>query len=150
MALLRLALSRSQAVGKFEAALAINPRKHDALWCLGNALTSQGFLFAEAERAQGFFDKAKSCFERALKEEPTNDVYKKSLEMTAKAPSLHAELQRQLAAQQQQQQQQLALHGGGAADKAEADSQFYYDVAGWVIFGGIVCGWVGMFMAQNK
>ena len=39
------------AVSKFEAAPAINPKKHDALWCLGNALTSQGFLFQEAERA---------------------------------------------------------------------------------------------------
>ena len=90
------------AVSKFEAALAINPKKHDALWCLGNALTSQGFLFQEAERAGDFFDKAKTCFQRALNEEPTNEIYKKALEMTDKAPGLHAELQRQLAEQQAQ------------------------------------------------
>merc|ERR1712100_879707 len=66
------------AVTKFNDALKIDPKKHDALWCLGNALTPQGFLF----------DEAKSCFERAVAEEPENEIYKKALEMTEKAPSL--------------------------------------------------------------
>ena len=103
------------AVSKFEAALAINPKKHDALWCLGNALTSQGFLFQEAERAGDFFDKAKTCFQRALNEEPTNEIYKKALEMTDKAPGLHAELQRQLAEQQAQQEAARAAQMGRRA-----------------------------------
>ena len=46
------------AISKFQAALKIEPRKHDALWCLGNALTSQGFLFQEAEKACSYFDEA--------------------------------------------------------------------------------------------
>lgn len=33
-------------------------------------------------------------------QEPRNEVYKKALEMTAKAPALHAELQKQFAQQQ--------------------------------------------------
>ncbi len=32
-------------------------------------------------------------------QDPSNSVYQKALEMTQKAPELHAELQRQLAAQ---------------------------------------------------
>ena len=92
-----------RAVNKFDAALKINPRKHDALWCLGNALTSQGFLFREQSKAEEYFDRAKSCFQRALNEEPTNEIYKKALEMTDKAPGLHAELQRQLAEQELEQ-----------------------------------------------
>ena len=63
-----------QAVAKFEEALKINSRKHDALWCLGNALTSQGFLFPESEKAAEYFEKAKKCFQRALDEEPNNEV----------------------------------------------------------------------------
>ena len=72
-----------EAVEKFESALEINPKKHDALWCLGNALTSQGFLFPEAREAMKYFEEAKSCFRRALEEEPNNEIYRKALEMTA-------------------------------------------------------------------
>ena len=123
------------AVSKFEAAIAINPKKRDALWCLGNALTSQGFLFQEAERAGDFFDKAKTCFQRALNEEPTNEIYKKALEMTDKAPWLHAELQRQLAEQQAQQEAARAaqMGGGARAGDAAGPDAFWYDVGGWVL-----------------
>lgn len=53
-------------------------------------------MFQEAEKAGEYFEQAKSCFQRALNEEPANEIYKKALEMTDKAPGLHAELQRQL------------------------------------------------------
>lgn len=42
-----------EAIGKFEQALALDAARHDALWCLGNAFTSQGFLSAEAASGGG-------------------------------------------------------------------------------------------------
>lgn len=138
------------AVEKFEAALAINPRKHDALWCLGNALTSQGFLFPDASDAMRYFEEAKACFRRALDEEPNNEIYRKALEMTDKAPGLHAELQRQLA---EQAAAQSAYGGGGygygSAAKMHDENDFWWDVAGWVTFGLIAASWVVMSTMQG-
>jgi|TARA_B110000977_G_C11017367_1_gene469988 hypothetical protein len=48
-----------------------------------------------------------------LNEEPANEIYKKALEMTDKAPGLHAELQRQLAEQQAQHEAARAAQMGG-------------------------------------
>ena len=151
------------AVTKFNSALKIDARKHDALWCLGNALTSQGFLFAEAEKAGEYFDEAKRCFERAVAEEPENEIYKKALEMTEKAPSLHAELQNQLAAQQRAQeaaQQYERAHsgggnggnggGGGSREGGEQEDPdaFYYSMLGWGTFAVVTTSWLVMMNVQ--
>jgi tetratricopeptide (TPR) repeat protein len=48
-----------EAVDKFKMALKIDPRKHEASWCLGNAYTSQAFLSEEKSVAAGLFSKAK-------------------------------------------------------------------------------------------
>eukprot|EP00873_Tetraselmis_striata_P045540 jgi/Tetstr1/465804/TSEL_010425.t2 len=134
-----------QAVEKFQAALKLNPKKHDALWCLGNAFTSQGFLNTDSARAQSFFDQAADCFRKALAEEPTNDVYKKALDMTSKAPQLHAELQKQLQTQQIVQAQGGGGQGAAAGAKKEAGgSDFWYDVGGWAIFVSLVIGMFSM------
>lgn len=146
----------SQALSKLEMALQINPRKHDALWFLGNALTSQGFLYPDAEKANKYFEKAAECYRRAVAEEPGNEMYKRSLELTAKAPQLHADVQRQLAAQaavQQQAQQAAAAQAQGASrsdsqDKLNADYDYLYDIGGWVILGALAFGWV-LLARQN-
>lgn len=60
---------------------------------------AQGFLTADSNKAQQFFDLATEQFDEALQQDQSNDVYRKAVEMTKKAPELHKELQRQLAAQ---------------------------------------------------
>lgn len=46
----------------------VNPKKHDTLWCLGNAHTSQAFLIPDQEEAKGYFDKAAEYFQQAVDE----------------------------------------------------------------------------------
>lgn len=54
------------AIDKLEKALVVDPTKHDALWCLGNAYTSNAFLIPDLADARGYFDKAAQYFEQAF------------------------------------------------------------------------------------
>jgi len=73
-----------EAITRLDEALELNPKKHEALWCLGNAHTSHAFLIADHEMSKSFFTKAAQCFQKAADEEPGNDLYRKSLEVTMK------------------------------------------------------------------
>lgn len=53
------------AVEKLEEALSVNPKKHDAFWCLGNAHTSNAFLIPDFDEAKVHFEMAAQSFEQA-------------------------------------------------------------------------------------
>lgn len=134
------------AVSKLEEALMINPKKHDTMWCLANAYTTQAFMMPDFEEAKTFFQKAADYFQQAVEEDPTNELYKKSLEIAEKAPELHAEIHKQNPLGQQ------ALGGGGASSSSQStktttkkkkSSDFKYDVMGWVILAVGIVAWLG-------
>lgn len=138
------------AVTKLEEALEINPKKHDAMWCLANAHTTHAFMVPNIDEAKPYFDKAAGYFQQAVDEDPANDLYKKSLEVSAKAPELHAEIHKQQAFNQQ-------VLGGGAsssststktAGKKKKSNDFTYDVLGWVILAAGIVVWLGF--AKNQ
>ncbi|KAL3829479.1 hypothetical protein ACJIZ3_018281 [Penstemon smallii] len=130
------------AIDKLEEALVVNPKKHDALWCLGNAYTSTALLIPDLDEARVFFDKATTYFEQAYEEEPQNELYKKSLEVAAKAPELHVEIHKHGGLAQQ------AMGPGPSAStstksKKSNNNDLKYDIFGWVILAVGVVAWIG-------
>ncbi|KAL3630833.1 mitochondrial import receptor subunit tom20 [Castilleja foliolosa] len=132
------------AIDKLEEALVVDPTKHDALWCLGNAYTSNAFLIPDLDEARGLFDKASQYFEQASQLEPQNELYKKSLEVTAKGPELHAEIHKHGFSQQ-------AMGPGPSSSgsskqqstKRSKSSDLKYDIMGWIILAVGIVTWVG-------
>lgn len=123
------------AIEKFHEALSIDQGRHDALWCLGNAYTSQGFLSADVGTANTFFDKAGEAFKLAAAQEPHNESYKRAMDMAKKAPALYLELQKQLQAAGQgsplgEGSRQAVQSVKEASDKAWM-GDIWFDVAGW-------------------
>eukprot|EP01018_Ginkgo_biloba_P003345 Gb_05425 [translate_table: standard] len=131
------------AVSKLEEALRVSPRKHDTLWCLGNAHTSHAFLTPEHDVAKVYFKKASQYFQQAVDEEPDNELYRKSLELTEKAPELHLEVHKQMF-----NPQSGAVGSSTASNlkgsKKKKSSDLKYDIFGWIVLAIGVVAWVGM------
>ncbi|AAF99745.1 F17L21.18 [Arabidopsis thaliana] len=143
-------LMLNDAISKLEEALTINPGKHQALWCIANAYTAHAFYVHDPEEAKEHFDKATEYFQRAENEDPGNDTYRKSLDSSLKAPELHMQFMNQGMGQQ-------ILGGGGggggggmassnvsSSKKKKRNTEFTYDVCGWIILACGIVAWVGM------
>ncbi|KAI3872530.1 hypothetical protein MKX03_012229, partial [Papaver bracteatum] len=93
------------AISKLEKALSIDPSKHEAVWCLGNAHMGHGLLTPDYNVARNYFVRAADFYQQAVDEDPTNEKYSKSLESIDNgndmlAPQLHTEIHKQRVAQQ--------------------------------------------------
>ncbi|KAJ7945548.1 mitochondrial import receptor subunit TOM20-like [Quillaja saponaria] len=131
-----------EATSKLEEALLLDPSKHVASWSLGNALTARAFISPDPDEAKDYFDKAHECFQKAVDEDPENEIYHKSLEVTAKAPELHMEIHRNGLPQQAMGGGSFASSNGKITKKVSSDLK--YDILGWVILAVGIVAWVGM------
>ncbi|KAJ0635230.1 putative plant specific mitochondrial import receptor subunit TOM20 [Helianthus annuus] len=127
----RITAEAAYAKNPYDAdALSINPAKHEALWCLGNAYTANGFLNPDHDEAQIQFDQAAECFQKAVNE----------------APDLHNEIVKQGVFNQPQP----SLGAGPAASSKakkpanKKSSDLKYDICGWIILAVGIMAWVGM------
>ncbi|XP_071740104.1 mitochondrial import receptor subunit TOM20-like [Rutidosis leptorrhynchoides] len=133
------------AVSKLDEALTINPAKHEALWCLGNAHTASAFLIFDQDEAKIQFDLALECYQKAVEECPGNEHYLQSLASCMKAPKLYKEIHENGGISQAQ-----TLGGGSAASsraKGSAKnktSDLTYDIFGWMILTVGLVAWLGM------
>ncbi|GER46798.1 mitochondrial import receptor subunit TOM20 [Striga asiatica] len=136
------------AIDKLEEALVINPAKHEALWCLGNAYTANAFLIPDFDEAKVHFDKAAQYFEQAVALEPKNEYYQKSLEVSAKAPQLHVEIHKHGLGQQAMAPEPSSSTSTRQSTKRSKSSDLKYDICGWIILAVGIVAWVGFAKAN--
>lgn len=139
-----------EAISKLEEALQLNPSKHETIWLLGNVLAARGFCLPDIDEAKILFDRAAECFLQAVEEDPGNEKYTTSLNLSAQAPMLHEEIQKQVS------HQQVASRGGSStsngkaskkkqgARKQKINSDLKYDILGWVILAAGIFAWAVM------
>ncbi|XP_047321364.1 mitochondrial import receptor subunit TOM20-like [Impatiens glandulifera] len=132
-----------EAVSKLEEALVVDPTKHDALWCLGNAHTSNAFLTPDQDKAKEHFDKAAICFQQAVDLEPGNELYRKSFEVSAKAPELHKELHKHGLNQQAAPTGPSTSSTTKTTTTSKKNNDLKYDIFGWIILAVGIVAWVG-------
>ncbi|PWA70987.1 plant specific mitochondrial import receptor subunit TOM20 [Artemisia annua] len=140
------------AIEKLDEALAIDPKKHDTLWCMGNAQTSLAFLTSDKDEAKGYFDLAYMYFQKAIEEDPGNELYQKSYEVAAKAPELHSELLRQNSMRHSIPSEDAAVGPSTSFNarslKPQRSSDLKYEICGWVILAVSIVVWVGFAKAN--
>lgn len=140
----------NDAIVKLEEAVNVDPKRDDALWWLGNAHTTQGFQTPDPLLANICFQKAAGRFQEAINLEPTNESYRKSLEVSLKGPELHQEIQKQMAFQQQLAAGvQQAPQADSKSAKKKKSSDFGYDVAGWVILVAGLTAWLAFLSMKT-
>ncbi|KAJ0260560.1 Mitochondrial import receptor subunit TOM20-4 [Hirschfeldia incana] len=138
-------------ISKLEEALLIDPKMHSALWCIGNAHTSYGFMIPDEIVANDHFQKASHYFEQALDEQPEKDLYRKSLELASKAPELHKAAHSQGSGPQALGGLGGSSSSGGSSSKTvkkKKNSDLKYDVLGWVILAAGIATWISFAKSQ--
>ena len=100
------------------------------------------FLTPDMDEAKVYFEKATQCFQQAFDADPSNDLYRKSLEVTAKAPELHMEIHRH-GPMQQPMAAEPSTSTSTKSSKKKKSSDLKYDIFGWVILAVGIVAWVG-------
>ncbi|KAL3526185.1 hypothetical protein ACH5RR_014557 [Cinchona calisaya] len=132
-----------EAISKLEEALLVNPKSPETLWVLGNAFTSQAFMTSDEEEARVFFEKSTMYFQQAANEDPSNELYRKSLEVAAKAPELHKEIHKHGSLQQAMSSAPSTSTGTKPSAKKKTSNDLKYDIFGWVILAVGIVAWLG-------